>query len=46
MQLKLMCWLKKPAHDYIVEAKKVYIQPSFESYEEKLTVAFLKSVKK
>ena len=25
VQLKLKCWLEKPLHDDIIEAKKVYI---------------------
>ena len=30
VQLKLKCWLKKPLHVGVIEAKEVYIQLSFE----------------
>ena len=31
--LKLKCLLKKPTHDDIIEAKEVYIHPSFGRYK-------------
>ena len=40
VQLKLMCLLKKPTHSGIIEAKKFYIQPSFERYKVKLVLHF------
>ena len=31
--------LKKPTHDYIIEAKEVYVQQSFGRYEGKLVLS-------
>ena len=33
VQLKIKWLLKKPTHDYIIEAKAVYIQQSFGRYK-------------
>ena len=33
VHLNLKCWLKKPTHDNIIEAKKAYLQSSFGRYE-------------
>ena len=38
VQLKLKCLLKKPTHDDIIQAKKVYIQKSFGKYKGKLVL--------
>ena len=38
LHLKLKCLLKKPTHDDIIEAKKVYIQQSFGRYKGKLVL--------
>ena len=38
VHLKLMCLLKKPTHDGIIEAKEVYIQQSFGRYKGKLVL--------
>ena len=40
VQLKLKSLLKKPLHDDNIEAKKVFIQPSFEIYKGKLVLRF------
>ena len=37
-QLKLKCLLKKPTHDYIMEAMYFYLQLSFEIYKGKLVL--------
>ena len=38
VQLKLKCFLMKPTHDDIIEAKEVYIQLSFGRYKGKLVL--------
>ena len=40
VQLKQNCLLKKPTHDDIMEAKKFYIQLSFERHKVKLVLHF------
>ena len=38
IQLKLKCFLEKPTHDDIIEAKEVYIRQSFGRYKGKLVL--------
>ena len=38
VQLKLKCLLMKPTHEYIIEAKEVYNQLSYEKYKGKLVL--------
>ena len=40
VKLNLKCWLQKPSPDYIIEAKEVYIQLSFERYKGELVLRF------
>ena len=41
IQIELKCLLMKPTHDDIIEAKKIYIQLSFERYKGKLVLRIL-----
>ena len=40
LTIKLKCWLQKPTHDDIIEAKGFYKQLSFERYKGKLVLRF------
>ena len=44
VRLKLKCWLKKPTHDDIIEAKEYYIQLSFWKILSDASVTFLKYI--